>query len=93
MSASKQRPLERKTKKHTTKLTLCLSEPGLQGQLCLPLLLGLAVSLGDGLVEELVDAVDDVGTDEGEPAEATTVHHTDRQRRTVDLLLFFSRAE
>ena len=36
-----------------------------------------------------MDAVDDVGADEGEPAEATTVHHTDRQRRTVDLLLFF----
>jgi hypothetical protein len=52
------------------------------------LLLGcLPVPFGDGLVEELVDAVDDVGPHQGETSKAATVHHTNCQWRTIYFLL------
>ena len=41
---------------------------------------------GDRLVQELVDAVDDVGPHQREPAETAAVHHADRQRRTINFL-------
>ena len=51
------------------------------------LLRGLPVALRDRLIEELVDAVDDVRAHEREAAEAAAVDHPDRQRRAVHLLM------
>ena len=70
----------------TKPLILTVPHPHLQRHLRPLLLLHLPVPLGDGVVEELVDAVDDVGADEGEAAEAAAVHDADRQRGAVDLL-------
>ena len=63
-----------------------MPHPHLQRELRPLLLLQLPVSLGHRVVEELVDAVDDVGAHQGEAAEAAAVHHADGQGRAVDLL-------
>jgi hypothetical protein len=41
---------------------------------------------GNWLVQELVNAVDDVCPDQGEPAEAATVDHSNCQWRTINFL-------
>ena len=65
---------------------LTVFEPLFAGSHAPLLLRGLPVAPCDGLVEELVDAVDDVGPHQGEAAEAAAVDHPDGQRRAVHLL-------
>ncbi len=69
----------------TSMLTLPVP-PGGQLLRAGPLLGRLTVPPGHRVVEELVDAVDDVGAHQGEAPEAAAVHHADGERRAVQLL-------